>query len=238
MTYLFRTIAVAAVLIGSIFVQAQQGKASDGWQSQFDLKKCTLTTTGRNPYFILIPGYQLVLESDEEKLQITVLDETEVVAGVTTRVVEEREWEKGKLHEVSRNFFAFCKETKDIYYFGEDVDFYKGKKVVSHEGAWRAGKGENRHGLIMPGAPKVGMKYYQEWAPKIALDRAEVVSTTETCKTPAGTFSNCLKVKEQNVRDMMSRVKFWEVEYKYHAPGIGLVQDEDLRLTKHGMVGK
>jgi hypothetical protein len=49
---------------------------------------------------------------------------------------------------------------------------------------------------MMSGTPKVGMKYYQEIAPEGAMDRAEIVSLDETCKTPAGTFSNCLKVKE------------------------------------------
>ncbi len=27
-------------------------------------------------------------------------------------------------------------------------------------------------------------------------------------------------------------------EYKYHAPGIGLVQDEDLRLVRYGFIKK
>ena len=82
----------------------------------------------------------------------------------------------------------------------------------------------------MPGTPKEEMKYYQEIAPGVAMDRAEVVSLKETCKTPAGTFSNCMKVEESTALNLL------EKEFKYHAPGIGLIQDEDLLLTKHGMV--
>lgn len=52
----------------------------------------------------------------------------------------------------------------------------------------------------------------------------------ETCKTPAGTFSGCMKVKEG------SALKAFESEYKYYAPGIGLVRDEDLRLVKYGFL--
>ena len=76
------------------------------------------------------------------------------------------------------------------------------------------------------------MKYYQEIAPGVAMDRAEVVSLTETCETPAGKFPNCLKVKEG------SALEFWAREYKYHAPGIGLVRDEDLELVSYGYVGR
>jgi hypothetical protein len=81
---------------------------------------------------------------------------------------------------------------------------------------------------MMPGAPKVGMKYYQEIAPGVAMDRAEIVSISETCRTPAGTFANCLKAKEGSALDGLV------TEYKYFAPSIGLVRDEDLKLVRHG----
>jgi hypothetical protein len=122
-----------------------------------------------------------------------------------------------------------CEQTKDVFYFGEDVDFYENDKVVKHDGTWHAGK-ENKAGLLMPGAPKVSMKYYQELAPGVAMDRAEIVSLTEKCKTPAGTFSKCMKVKEGSAIDLLA------TEYKYHAPGIGLVKDEDLLLIKSGFI--
>ena len=191
-----------------------------------------MSTTGRNEYFILEAGFQLVLEGGDTKLQITVLDETRNVDGVLTRVVEEREWKRGKLYEVARNYFAICEQTKDVFYFGEDVDFYENDKVVKHDGTWQAGKDGAKAGLIMPGTPKLKMKYYQEVAPQVAMDRAEIVSLTETCKTPAGTFTKCMKVKEGSAIDPRM------TEYKYHAPGIGLVRDEDLRLVKYGFINR
>ena len=80
----------------------------------------------------------------------------------------------------------------------------------------------------MPGTPKVGMKYYQEIAPDVALDRAEIVSVSETVTTPAGEFTNCLKVRET------TPVYPWITELKYYAPGIGMVQDGILKLVKFG----
>jgi hypothetical protein len=227
--------AGAAVLFTAVFT-AQDSAAQ--WQQDFGIKNCNLLTTGRNSYFILEPGFQLVLEGGGTRLEVLVLDETKVVDDVTTRVVEEREWKDGKLYEVSRNYFAMCRETKDVFYFGEDVDYYENGKVVKHDGSWLAGTDGNKPGLIMPGAPKVGMKYYQEIAPGVAMDRAEIVSLTETCNMPAGTFTKCLKVKEYSSLDFWSKLLFWQGEYKMHAPGIGLVQDEDLVLTKYGKVGQ
>jgi hypothetical protein len=211
---------------------------ASSFQREFAVAGCTMSPTGRNPYFILEPGYQLVLEEDDEKLQITVLDETKVVDGVTTRAVEEREWKGDQLREVSRNYFAMCEQTKDVFYFGEEVDDYRDGKVVGHGGAWLAGQNGNKPGLVMAGAPKVGMKYFQEIAPGVAMDRAEVVSVSETCTTPAGTFSNCLKVREYSSHDFWSSLMFWQNEYKMHAPGIGLVQDEDLILTRYGAASR
>lgn len=206
--------------------------AETPWQESFAIGECTLLSSGRNPYFVLEPGFQLVLEGDDTRLEITVLDETKTVDGVVTRVVEEREWKKGKLYEVARNYFALCEQSKDVFYFGEDVDFYENGRVVKHDGSWLAGVDGNRPGLMMPGAPKLKQKYYQEIAPKVAMDRAEIVSLDEKCKTPAGTFAGCMKVKEGSAIDMLAR------EYKYHAPDIGLVRDEDLRLVRHGFVKK
>jgi hypothetical protein len=198
------------------------------WQTEFDMESCELATTGQNEYFILEPGFQLILEGGGEKLVITVLDETVVVAGIETRVVEEREWRNDELIEVSRNFFAICPETKDVFYFGEDVDMYQGGQLASHSGAWRAGEGGARAGLIMPGEPTVGMKYYQEIAPDVAMDRAEVMSLDEELEVPAGDVCECLKTKEGTALNRLER------EFKTYAPGIGLIQDQKLLLIDYG----
>ena len=194
---------------------------------------CTFVTTGRNSYFILEPGYQLILEGHEGKdrvrLVITVLNETRTIGNVETRVVEENESVNGKTIEISRNYFAFCKQTSSIYYFGEEVNMYKDGKIVSHEGAWTA-EGKNKAGVMMPGLILLGARYYQEIAPDVAMDRAEIISTTEQMKTAAGTFTNCLKMEETTPLEPKNK------EYKFYAPGIGLIRDGDLLLVKYGFI--
>jgi hypothetical protein len=200
----------------------------DAWTQNFDVATADWSDHGRNPYFILEPGYALTLEHGTERLVITVLDDTRVVAGVTTRVLEERETNGGQTVEVSRNFYAIDRRTNSVFYFGEDVDMYKNDKVVAHEGAWAAGLSGARFGLMMPGLPLLGAKYYQEVAPKIAMDRAEIAALGETLKTPAGAFTNVLRITETTPLEPGAR------ETKSYAPGVGLIKDGDLLLTKYG----
>ena len=232
-------LAAAAALFATACGAPESDFLTDlSWEQEFGISSCELAPTGRNDYFILEPGFRLTLEGGNEKVAVTVLDETKTITGVvdeteesttvTTRVVEEREWKDDELIEVSRNFFAICPDTKDVFYFGEEVDDYKDGQVTSHGGAWLAGENGARAGLIMSGDPKVGMKYYQEVAPDVALDRAEVVSLDETLDTPAGEFSNSLKTQEGTALNPN------EKEFKTYAPGIGLSQEESLLLVDYG----
>jgi hypothetical protein len=194
------------------------------WTDSFHLEDCTFSSVGRNRFFILQPGHQLVLESNEEKVVITVTNETKEIAGIETRVVEEREEENGTLKEVSRNFFAICQEHGDVFYFGEEVDDYKDGKLIGHSGAWRADEKDSGAGIIMPGTVLLGARHYQEIAPN-AKDRAEIMADDVTMTTPTGTFKNCIRVEETSGLDPEEKC------YKTYAPGVGLIQDEDLLLT-------
>jgi hypothetical protein len=207
------------------------------WQKDFGISGRTLVPTGRNQYFILEPGFKLVLKGSsgflgttDVKLEITVLDETKEIDRVITRVVEEREWKNDELYEIARNFFAIDQENADVFYFGEEVDFFSDGKIVNHKGTWLAGDKNAQPGLIMPGNPVVGMKYYQEFAPDVAMDRAEIIAIDEKLETPAGFFHNCLQTKEGTSLNLL------EKEYKSYAIGIGLVRDENLLLVSYGFV--
>lgn len=214
---------------------AQEGtpKETRLFTDQFPEEKGELVSIGRNPYFILEPGYTLTLENpkDKELLVITVLDQTKMVDGVETRIVEERETVDGRPKEISRNFFAIGKNTKNVYYFGEEVDDYKDGKIVGHPGAWISGEKGARYGLMMPGTPLVGARHYQEIAPGVAMDRAEILSLGETFETPAGSFKNVLKVEETTPLEA-------DKANKLYAPGVGLLKDGGLKLVKVGPATK
>ena len=219
-------LAVVTSVAGQTNNRDQNRKFTDSLMQE----TCSFETTGRNQYFILEPGYQLTLEDKAGgRLVITVLNDTKKIGNVDTRVVEENETKNGKTVEISRNFFAFCRQTSSVYYFGEEVDIYKDGKIANHEGAWIAG-GKNKAGIFSPGLVLLGARFYTEIAPGVAMDRMEVVSMSETNTTPAGTFSNCLKIEETTDLDAK------DIEFKFFAPGIGIIQDGDLLLTKYGFV--
>ncbi len=212
--------------------------ADDMFTTEFYLQNCNFLSQGRNLFFSIEPGYKLVFQGEDDgepiDLEITVLNETKdftlningVTKTITTRVVEEREWEDGELAEVSRNYFAICRETNSIYYFGEDVDIYDDGMIESHEGAWLAGQGNAQPGLIMPGTFLLGSKYYQEVAPNVALDQAEHTEMGLTVTTPAGTFNDCVKVKETTPLEPD------DLSEKIYCPGVGLVVDDTVELTQ------
>ena len=222
-----------ALIVASlgVFVAATAAtvvQPDQSWTQQFGVEPGELGPTGRNPYVVLEPGYRMVLEGGTVRLVVTVLKETRQVDGVETRVVEERETDGGQLVEVSRNFFAISKRTNSVFYFGEEVDMYKNGKVTSHEGAWLSGVAGAHFGLLMPGLPLLNARYYQEIAPRVAMDRAQIISATGTLKTPAGAFTNVLEIEETTPLEPGTR------EYKCYASGVGLIQDGSLKLVRHG----
>ena len=83
----------------------------------------------------------------DTRLTTTVLNETKAVDGIDTRIVEERavNTKRGDVFEVSRNYFAICKETNSAFYFFEDVDWYEQGKVVNYTG--RSPHGSNKRKL-------------------------------------------------------------------------------------------
>jgi hypothetical protein len=62
------------------------------------------------------------------------------------------------------------------------------------------------------------------------MDRAETISVSHEFTAPAGRFIHCLKVKET------TPLEPGNVEYKLHAPDVGLVQDGSLRLVRYGFL--
>jgi len=232
--------ALAIALLPAVVLAGDKREFTD----DFPLGECEFASVGENRYFLLQPGreahfnnLQCVAEgecSETEELVISVLNETRDITlaingeatTVTTRVVEERETVDGQLAEISRNFFAECAGTQDVYYFGEEVDIYQDGIVVGHEGEWLAGSGGAEPGIIMPGgAFLLGARYFQEVAPGVALDRAEHVGAGLAMEVPAGNLDDCVEVEETTPLDKKS------VSTKFYCPGSGLVFDDGLELV-------
>jgi hypothetical protein len=215
------------VLMTAVAAAAYAGLQAGGghWAESFAVERTDLGPTGGNPYMPLEPGYVLNLRDGRDTLTLTVLANTRRVDGVTVAILEERETKAGALAEVSRNYLAADRRTGDVYYFGEAVDIYSHGRVVGHEGAWLAGEQGARFGLLMPSKPTVGQRFYQEMAPRVAMDRVEVVETDATVTTLAGTFEHCLHLRETSPLERGA-------SHKYYAPGVGLIKDDGFVLVR------
>ena len=215
-----------------------------GYTDKYPYQDLELVDQGETPYFILMPGYQLVLEGPESgntvTLVITVLDKTRKIlvpeiGWVSTRVIEEKEWKDGIPKETSRTFFAIDKKTNNVYDFGDETDIYnaEGTEVVGNEGGWMAGQPDDnglaKAGIFMPGTFLLGAKYYQQLAEGNSMERAHNVMMGLTIETPAGTFENCIKVRETNWSEPAGSETF-----KLHAPGVGLIGEDELALVAFG----
>jgi hypothetical protein len=219
------------IFLGGVpLVRAQ---ADIPYTESFFLEDCKLGPRGVNDYFLpLKPGAYLLLEGEDDGEEVavfvSVLPQTKKVAGVNCAIMQEVEWEDGELVEVSNNYVAICRKCHDVFYFGEDVDIYEDGEVVSHDGAWLAGVDGAQPGLLMPGRPLNGARYYQEIAPGVALDRAEHLDDKTTIVTPAMTFENCVLVGETTPLEPD------DFSLKGYARGVGMVQDDALLLVAHG----
>jgi len=190
-----------------------------------------LVPTGRNRFFVLQPGFTTVFAGNEDgahkRLTITVTAKTRVIDGIRCRIVVERQTSNGHIEEIAENYFAIDRVTRNVFYFGEDVNIYNHGVVVSHESAWRSGVDGARFGLIMPPSVGVGDLFLQERAPGVAEDQAEVVETGIRAHTAAGVFKGAFKTRETTVLEPDSE------EFKLYAPGVGLVQDDTLTLVSY-----
>lgn len=178
-----------------------------------------------NPLLPLAYLKQDILEGTEAGAKVRVertlmpkKHKTFIISGekVESLAMEDREFKNGALEEVTLDYFAQDDEG-NVYYLGENVDEYENGKVAGHEGGWLLGKDTQNPGIIIPAHPKVGDKFKSEDVNKEISESDEVVSVSETVTVPAGTFENCVKVKE-----MLSD---GTTEYKFYAPGVGVVRE-------------
>jgi hypothetical protein len=203
---------------------AQIGK---DWQTVFPADKKSLGVRGDNPYFPLSPGSRWSYREGKNTETVTVLAETKTIDGVECRIVEDREMKNGQLIELTRDYYAIDAATNDVYYMGEEVDAYKNGKVTGHGGSWLSGANGARFGLMMPGKPKTGQRFYQEQAPGVGMDRVEIVSLSETMVTPAGTYRNCIHARET------TPLEKGVTDHKWYAEGVGPVKDGGMLLVKY-----
>ncbi len=228
------TLAATWILLG--LLAACGGGSSDGGSpadpAEPEFSPAIFGTSSASvdhPYLPLAPGTVWTFTADTEDgvetTVVEVLNETRTVAGVEARVVWDRVFLDGVLVEDTRDWFAQDNDG-NVWYLGEAVDSYEyddeGNLLeVTHEGAWEAGVDGARAGILIKADPVVGDSYRQEFYEGVAEDMAKVVALNVTVEAEDGTrYEGCIQILEWSPLEEGSE------EYKYYAPGVGLVREE------------
>jgi hypothetical protein len=178
-----------------------------------------------NNYFPLVPGRTLVYEKMTseglERVEFTVLADIVEIEDFECRVVNDVETIDGELAEDTVDWFA-QDDDGNVWYMGEISRNYEDGFLDNLDGSWRHERDDALAGIIMLASPAVDDFYRQEFYINEAEDVARVVSLNETVVVPAGTFTNCLQTMEWTPLEPGD-----SLEYKYYAPGIGMVLEVD-----------
>ena len=173
-----------------------------------------------NKYLPLKPGTTMISkgtsEGDPTRDVAVVSNETKEVNGISTRVVHDDGYVKGK-HEVTTDDWYAQDDSGNVWYMGEYTTDLTSKKNP-HEGSWEAGVKGAEAGIVMEADPKVGDSYNQEFSKDIAEDKATVLSLNDKLSVPYGSFTNVLKTKD------FSPLEPDIVENKYYAPNVGEIK--------------
>ena len=177
-----------------------------------------------HPYLPLVPGTFREYRNDNEGERFihTVLSGRETILGVDAVILRDDAFEDDLL--VERTFDYFAQDTAgNVWYLGEDVTNFiydaDGNLISTNSSStWRAGVNGAVPGFIMPADLTIGFNYYQEFAPAdLALDNGTSFAILAQLDLAIGTFFDVLQVFETTELDPDAR------EFKYYAPGIGLV---------------
>ena len=177
-----------------------------------------------NSYFPLDPGKVFTFTAQTadglETIVITILEDIKMVAGVNCTVVHDVVSLEGEMIEDTYDWYAQDLDG-NVWYFGEDVSNYENGVFKDKDGSFEAGIDGAKPGIVMLSNPVTEMPYRQEYYFNVAEDWGKVVAKGLTVTTPYGTFTDCLKTADWNALEPDA-----PLEFKYYAPGVGLVKEE------------
>jgi hypothetical protein len=196
-----------------------------------------------NPYLPFLAGKGMIYEglNDEgaaERVEISVSHEIRDILGVASAIVVDRAYQDGELVEETFDWYAQDKDG-NVWYMGEDSKEYEDGEVVSSDGSWEAGKDVDDIGTVatagikMKAAPYiVGDTYLQEFYESVAEDKAEIIALDvdviiEPVSLPGGGSESVFTTLQTLEWVPLDDDPVSTEEYKYFAPGIGLVLETD-----------
>ena len=187
-----------------------------------DIRPANFTHVVNNTYHPLTPGTTAVyLEQygrEKRENKIVVTRQTKTIMGVKCVVVHDTVTLDGKLLEETFAWFAQDKQG-NVWIFGEAGKEFLSFGRISTEGSWEAGVQGAQPGIIMPGKPKIGERYRQEYLANVAEDIGQIAALGETASVPNGNYKDCVRTREWSMLESGT-------SRKWYAKGVGLVRAE------------
>lgn len=229
-----RVLVVATVMLVSlaagVAVLGASGDDPEPYAPRID--PAAFTTVVDNPWFPLLPGTRWVYEgrSDEglERKVVEVTAETRVVMGVPCVVVKDTVFLDGELYEDTVDWFAQDR-FGNVWNFGEETRKRTDDGGFTPAGSWEAGVDGALPGTVMPGLPRPGASYRQEYLPGEAEDMARILRIEERLAVRAGAFDRVVTTRDWSPLDPDA------VEHKHYALGVGLIREEAVQGDEYEM---
>jgi hypothetical protein len=179
-----------------------------------------------NRYFPLEPGTTFLYKGVHENGKTPQTDR-EIVTGKTKRilgvkcvVVRDIVSSRGQPIEKTFDWYAQDKDG-NVWYMGEDTRELQHGRFVKMSDSWEAGVDGAQPGIIMPGHPRPGDEYRQEYYPGHALDQARVLGRGGTVKVSYGAYKHTLLTVETS-----PRIDPGVAERKYYVAGVGDIKEK------------
>ena len=176
-----------------------------------------------NPYLPFKPGtrfhYEGVRGTTPQTDNEVVLRKTKRVLGIRCTIVRDTVSEHGHAVELTFDWYAQDRDG-NVWYMGENSLELSHGRFVRASDSWRSGVNGAKPGIIMPGHPRAGEQYRQEYYPPgDALDEARVVGIGGSVTVPYGTFERPLVTLERSPLEP-------QTEKKYYVRGVGEVKEK------------
>jgi hypothetical protein len=179
-----------------------------------------------NKFLPLAPGLQYTLTgtttAGKHEVIFTVTNVTKWVNHVRTVVLWDRDFKDGVLSEEELAFMAQDKDGNvwSLGEYPEEIDATTGARSAPR--TWLAGHQGARPGVLMRVNPQPNTTpYLQGDAPAVGfLDKAQVSQVNQNVCVPVACYSGVLVVDEW----APNRQPADGHQFKYHAPGVGVVQ--------------
>jgi hypothetical protein len=176
-----------------------------------------------NPYLPFKPGtayhFRGVKGTTAQTDDEVVTNRTKTILGIRSTVVRDTVSEHGTPVERTFDYYAQDKQG-NVWYMGElSLERQHGRMIKASD-SWLAGVKGGKPGIIMPGHPRPGDAYRQEYYPPgEALDQARVIGFDGRVRVPYSDFKGLLVTSERSPLEP-------QTEQKYYKRGLGEVDEK------------